>query len=63
MLLFCFLVVFMAPSDKVAKRKAHYPIEDDLLSLLADVEFGLSSPIKPLSALKRSKVDTTKGGG
>lgn len=62
-----FLVLFsaasMASSNKIMNKKAHSSVEDDSLSLLANVELGLSSPFDPVSTPKKSKVDTTKGGG
>lgn len=52
----------MAVSNKVMKRKTP-PIVEDPLSFLIDIEIGLSSLSEPLSAPKKSKVDTTEREG
>lgn len=53
----------MAPLDKVAKRKASSPIEDDPLTLLDTSSLACSFPHEPSSAPKRSKVDIAERGG
>lgn len=54
----------MAHSDKIAKRKTPSSfIKDDPLAFLTDPQLGLSFSTKPVTASKRSKVDTIKGGG